>query len=139
MARKLNDCQAASKILDIPIKNLKRWIKQGHIRKKGGRKTLDPQMESDLRDWIHRYCELNSRQPNSNLIKKMAKKLSNFPERFKASKGWYEKFTQRFNCRENKGGNFPSEDEMIIIDSGNSQIRSEQRELDLSFRSRVAE
>lgn len=29
----------------------------------------------------------------------MAKKFSNFPDKFKASKGWYEKFTFRFNSK----------------------------------------
>lgn len=49
LAFKLRDTNSAAKILDIPIKNLKRWIKQGYIRKKGGRKTQDPIMENELK------------------------------------------------------------------------------------------
>ena len=67
------------------------------MRKKGGRKTQDPKMEKDLQDWINKFIELNDKQPNPKLIKRMAKKLSNYPEKFKASKGWFEKFIVRFN------------------------------------------
>lgn len=31
-------------------------------------------------------------EPGSAIIKKKAKQFSNYPENFKASKGWYEKF-----------------------------------------------
>jgi phage antirepressor YoqD-like protein len=97
LANKLNDTTAAAKILDIPVKNLKRWIRQGYIRKKGGRRTQDPKMEKDLKEWIKQFIQLNHKPPSAKIIKKMAMKFSNFPDRFKASKGWFEKFLIRFN------------------------------------------
>jgi hypothetical protein len=43
----------ASDKFNAPIKSLKRWIKIGHLRKKGGgRKTKDPDMESKLYEWV---------------------------------------------------------------------------------------
>ena len=47
----------------------------------------------------------------------MAKKLSNFPDKFKASKGWYEKFTIRFNQKIDKQFDLESDEEMIIIET----------------------
>ncbi len=62
-------------------------------------------MERDLKTWIFRFIELNNKQPSAKLIKKMAKRLSNYPEKFKASKGWFEKFLIRFNQQvEGKNG-----------------------------------
>ena len=54
-------------------------------------------MEQDLSDWIQKFIDLNGKQPSSSIIKKMAKRFSNFPDKFKASKGWFEKFLLRFN------------------------------------------
>lgn len=40
------DLRTISKLLDIPLKNLKRWEKQGPYRKTGcGRKAIDLEME----------------------------------------------------------------------------------------------
>ena len=37
---------------NVPLKSLKRWMKVGWQRKKGGgRKTKDPEMERRLYDW----------------------------------------------------------------------------------------
>ena len=58
---------------------------------------MDPQMEEELILWLVRFRRLNDREPQPHLIKKMAKELSNYPDRFKASKGWYERFMQRAN------------------------------------------
>jgi hypothetical protein len=49
-------------------------------------------MENSLTNWILDYHRLNNSVPNSNVVKKMALEFSNFPDKFKASKGWYEKF-----------------------------------------------
>jgi len=39
--------------MNIPIKNLKRWIALGPTRKEGGgRKTMDPLMEESLYQWL---------------------------------------------------------------------------------------
>lgn len=95
MALKLDDINQASKIMDVPIKNLKRWVVNGPQRKKGGRKTHDPQMEVKLFDWIKQFKEIYNELPPRKKIKEMAIKFSRFPRRFKASKGWYEKFMIR--------------------------------------------
>jgi hypothetical protein len=135
LAIKLNDTNSAARILDIPIKNLKRWIKQGYIRKKGGRKTQDPKMENELKQWIYRFIELNKKQPCPKLIKKMAKRLSNYPDKFKASKGWFEKFLIRFN-QQVDSVNRSSEDNMMIAESQPSLI-SDDKDFGLSFRSKI--
>lgn len=96
LSKKLKDPAVASKMVGVPLKNLKRWIKNGCNKRKGGRKTLDPQMEEDLTSWLLRFHKLNNYIPQPHLIKKMAKEFSNYPDRFKASKGWYEWFIIRF-------------------------------------------
>ena len=95
LAEKLDDINTTALILDVPIKNLKRWLKNGYERKKGGRKTQDPLMEIKLTAWIKDFFKFNKKMPEHKLIKKMALKLSNFKITFKASKGWYEKFILR--------------------------------------------
>ena len=95
LAQKLDDINTTALILDVPIKNLKRWLKNGFERKKGGRKTQDPEMEVKLKAWICEFFKFNKKMPEHLLIKKMALKLSNFQMTFKASKGWYEKFILR--------------------------------------------
>lgn len=84
------------------MKNLKRWISKGYKRKKGGRKTKDPQMEEQLIKWIKDYEDLNMKFPSQKLIKKIALQLSNFKDSFKASKGWYEKFIIRYKAKQKK-------------------------------------
>lgn len=49
---KKQDLKVASATFGAPIKSIKRWIKVGFMRKKGGgRKTKDPQMEKELYKW----------------------------------------------------------------------------------------
>lgn len=96
LSRKLKDPLAVSKMLSIPLKSLKRWIKNGCLRKPSGWRTQDPEMENQLTNWIIDFHWLNSTMPNASVIKKMALQFSNYPDKFKASKGWYEKFVLRF-------------------------------------------
>jgi hypothetical protein len=92
--------------MNVPIKNLKRWVLNGPKRKKGGRKTHDPQMETKLFDWICQFKEIYKELPSRKKIKEMAIKYSNFSNSFKASKGWYEKFMIRhFKKKESICGN----------------------------------
>ena len=43
---RIKSIKEASEIMQIPEKNIKRWMKNGPERKKGaGRKTMDPIME----------------------------------------------------------------------------------------------
>lgn len=108
LAEKLSPMEA-SRICNIPIKNLKRWIANGYYRKKGGRKTQDPRMEDSLIRWIDQFYELNQKLPDQRLIKDMALMKSNFGSSFKASKGWYEKFLNRYK----KGKNIKFEESSI--------------------------
>ena len=51
LARRTSLKEAAVKF-NVPSKSLKRWLKVGHERKKGGgRKTKDPDMEKQLYLW----------------------------------------------------------------------------------------
>jgi hypothetical protein len=51
IANKIGVHKAAEEC-DVPVKSLKRWLKVGHERMKGGgRKTKDPQMEAALYKW----------------------------------------------------------------------------------------
>lgn len=51
MAAKVGLKRAAEKY-DVPLKSLKRWLKVGCERKKGGgRKSKDPGMEIELHKW----------------------------------------------------------------------------------------
>lgn len=95
LSLKLGDAVQASKIMNVPLKNLRRWIENGPRRKKGGRKTHDPQMEVKLYNWIINYRQVYNELPSRKQIKKTALEYSHFPNKFKASKGWYEKFMLR--------------------------------------------
>lgn len=87
--------KTASRILNISEKNIKRWLIKGVERKKGaGRKTMDPEMEKKLLVWIKNYFLENKRMPGFFEIRGRAVILSNF-QKFKASKGWYDKFFVR--------------------------------------------
>jgi transposase-like protein len=97
LAIKLNNSKEAAARLNVPPKNLKRWMQSGPIRKKGGRKTQDPDMEKKLYFWINGYLEEYSKMPPAKAIKQMALKYSKYAESFKASKGWMEKFLARHN------------------------------------------
>lgn len=49
MAKNHKSLKEAASFYNVPIKSLKRWLKVGHERKKGGgRKTKDPAMEKKL-------------------------------------------------------------------------------------------
>ena len=101
LALRLKDTKKASEILNVPFKNLKRWILVGPNRKKGGRKTKDPEMERKLTKWMIDFKSQYGDLPNCNMVKQEALKLSIFKDSFKASKGWYEKFMNRqFRCKE---------------------------------------
>jgi len=88
--------KTASDICNVPIKSLKRWMIVGCNRKKGGgRKTKDPKMESDLHSW---YLDMESKHQviTGKMIKHKALEFSNCRD-FIASKGWLDKFKQRYD------------------------------------------
>ena len=88
-------------IYSVPLKSLKRWMKVGCERKKGGgRKTKDPAMEKNLYNW---YREKKNRGENitAKMIKEKAIELTNCDD-FIASKGWLDKFKVRFNLEISK-------------------------------------
>lgn len=95
LALKLGDVNKASYVYDIPVKNLRRWVRLGTEKKKGGRKTRDPVMETKLKTWILRFKEDYGMMPLKADIKNKALELTEFKDIFKASKGWFEKFMVR--------------------------------------------
>ena len=57
-------------MLQIPEKNIKRWIKNGPERKKGaGRKTMDPNMEKNLLQWVAKTYRNTGTFPDNKEIK----------------------------------------------------------------------
>ena len=96
LATSQGNVKAAAKYYQVPLKSLKRWMKVGCERKKGGgRKTKDPEMEKELYQW---YLEMkrNHQPVTAKMIKEKAIKLTHC-EDFIASKGWLDKFKVRFN------------------------------------------
>ena len=85
----------ASVCFGVPLKSLKRWIKVGCERKKGGgRKTKDPEMEKRLYHWYLKKSE-GGVPVTAKMVKDKAIKLTTCPD-FIASKGWLDKFKIRF-------------------------------------------
>ena len=86
----------AATLFNAPIKSLKRWLKVGYIRKKGGgRKTKDPNMEKELYEWYWKLTQ--SKHPiTARMVKNKAIELSRCKD-FIASKGWLDKFKVRYN------------------------------------------
>ena len=91
----LNDPVKASQMHRVPIKNLRRWLKNGIKTRKGGRKTRDPDMEENLKHWILEFERTHLELPSKKLIVNKALELTKYKDVFKASKGWYEKFIIR--------------------------------------------
>ena len=91
----INDIGKAAKMHDVPLKNLRRWLKNGIEKKKGGRKTRDPEMEHKLKEWIVEYESTYNSIPSKKEITSKALELTRYKSIFKASKGWYEKFILR--------------------------------------------
>ena len=66
----------ASASYTAPIKSLKRWLKVGYLRKKGGgRKTNDPQMEMRLIQWYWE-CRDQNIKVTAKMVKERAMELS---------------------------------------------------------------
>ena len=92
---KILSIKKTSEYLKISEKNIKRWLINGIERKKGaGRKIRDLKMENDLKLWMKNEFERVGKFPNYFFVKKQAKIFSNC-EKFKASKGWCDKFFRR--------------------------------------------
>ena len=88
---------AAHEKYKICKSRIRRYIHHGADRKKGGgRKTLDPHMETNLLNWIEKSSIDSKSFPSRCLIKEKAKDLSRVGN-FLASKGWCDKFFKR-NC-----------------------------------------
>ena len=82
--------------LNLSIKSLKRWLKNGTERKKGGgRKILDPEMEKNVVKWYNEQIMMG-RNICAKEIKAKAKQLSKC-DFFLASKGWFEKFKKKYH------------------------------------------
>lgn len=91
-----NGVHKASQKYGVKVKKILDWKENGVQRKKGaGRKTLDPEMESKLILWIEQIIEKNKTYPTGQMIKDKALSLYTGDGKFKASKGWYDKFLKR--------------------------------------------
>lgn len=125
----------------VPLKSLKRWMKVGCERKKGGgRKTKDPLMEKNLYAW---YVDKKAQGElvTAKMIKEKAIQLTNCSD-FIASKGWLDKFKVRFNLEISKESakdshkrrntndprrrgvsrvNYPQEDDFLGMEMANFQ------------------
>lgn len=67
---RIKSIKEASEMLNIPEKNIKRWIKNGPERKKGaGRKTMDPEMEKKLLEWVAKKFRETGIFPDNKEIK----------------------------------------------------------------------
>lgn len=94
----------AANFYKVPPKSLKRWIKVGCERKKGGgRKTKDPKMEQDLYQWYLERKQMGV-AITAKMIKDKAIDLKNCDD-FIASKGWLDKFKIRFSLEISKETN----------------------------------
>lgn len=95
------DPKFSASFYSVPLKSLKRWMKVGCERKKGGgRKTKDPLMEKNLYAW---YLDKKAQGEliTAKMIKEKAIQLTNCDD-FIASKGWLDKFKVRFNLEISK-------------------------------------
>ena len=82
----------------VPLKSLKRWLRVGCERKKGGgRKVKDPELESKLLIW---YDEMLSKgmKPRYGTVRQKALKMTK-SKNFMASKGWFEKFKKKYDLK----------------------------------------
>lgn len=82
----------------VTKKNLARWVSKGANRKKGGgRCAFDVVMEQKLVDWMtESIAKSGGKLPAAKYIRQKSREYSMYKEKFKASKGWCEKFTKRY-------------------------------------------
>ena len=104
-----------SLICEVPSKNIKRWIKLGVIRKKGGgRKTKFPNLEKDLVYWFYDSIDKNF-YPIASDIRNKALEICNDKD-FLASKGWLDKFIKKYGITP-----FIKKDRVLINKMGYSE------------------
>ena len=85
---------ATAKKYNITRKNIERWCRNGIDRKPGGgRKTHDMELENNMIDWVEDYIRIEKKMPRRNYIIVKASQYVN--DKFKASKGWCDKFLRR--------------------------------------------
>ena len=84
----------ASALLNIDKKNIERWMTKGFFHKRGaGRRTRNPQMENEIIERSYVYIQTHNKLPPRKFIRTIARLF--LSERFKASKGWCDKFVKR--------------------------------------------
>ena len=90
----------ASETLNIPEKNIKRWMRQGPERKKGSsRATVHPNVEAELVRWAAQEFQRNQKLPDCRQVKYHARRLA-YLGAFRASKIWCERFLQKYFANE---------------------------------------
>ena len=86
------------KDFNLSKKNIDRWLNKGIERQKGGgRKLAHPLIEVKMVEWVKSYIEENHKIPKRKNIIEKAQIYTN--QKFKASKGWCDKFIKRNNNR----------------------------------------
>ena len=91
---RINDIDKMARKLKISKKNIERWLKNGIQRKKGaGRKTMNPEMEREIISWVIERIKEKKIMPRRKDI--LLKAMGYKNEKFKASKGWCDKFLKR--------------------------------------------
>lgn len=97
-----NSFKSVSDEMEIPVKNIRRWWENGCVRKKGGgRKVMDQEMECNLYNWCINYSNDTGRRVSRKMIRQMALRFSKPGAKFKASKGWTDKFVRKYGLRKN--------------------------------------
>ena len=99
-----NALKDVSENFQVTVKNLKRWLKVGSDRKKGGGcKVKDPEMERKLLGWLTEYQIAQGNHVTSKMFKHKALEFTT-NQTFTASKGWLEKIKKRHGLQINKRG-----------------------------------
>lgn len=87
-----------SVIMNVDIKNLKRWKSRGlNLNKQSGRKTREPEMEKELLQWYEDNLANNVLLTQKQFINKAFQLKKN--DNFKASQGWFHKFKLRHEIK----------------------------------------
>lgn len=91
---KLYGVYLTAKKFQITRRNIERWCKNGLDRRKGaGRKTTNPIMEQEMLQWVEDYIKHEKKIPKRKYI--MVRGMGYSSDKFKASKGWCDKFLKR--------------------------------------------
>lgn len=87
---------------------------------------MDPLMEESLYQWLlNQYEKNNFKGVNRKIVRDKAYELSKNKDKFKASKGWLEKFLRRFKCKMLVTGDSNSNTNQLINENGTNKLENE--------------